>query len=201
MDLNPYKIRNLSANIDFDRLRHVCFWFPVRLVSRQKTSVTRARFSLQKVILSFAKGLYEVLHGQPDWKMDTQRRLLVLVASALNGLLSVLTGSEDSGMNALKQHRQYKYLRLPDIFSTFRANVPSDMTSYGCKWCHATCSLPADVLRGSFVTHSFNAWQTNLKGRLRGGYATCVFSSKPKRQGIVGCVNFMRCPRGLWPTG
>ena len=45
------------------RLRHVYFWFPVRLVSRQKTSVTRARFSLQKVILSSAKGLYEVLHG------------------------------------------------------------------------------------------------------------------------------------------
>ena len=35
--------------------------------------------------------------------------LLQLVASALNGLLSVLTGSEDSGVNALKQHRQYKY--------------------------------------------------------------------------------------------
>ena len=33
----------------------------------------------------------------------------LLVASALNGLLSVLTGSEDSGVNALKQHRQYKY--------------------------------------------------------------------------------------------
>ena len=43
----------------------------------------------------------------------------------------------------------------------------SDMTSYSCKWCHATC----------------------------------VFSSKPKRQGIVGCVNFMRCPWGLWPSG
>ena len=28
-------------------------------------------------------------------------------------------------------------------------------------------SLPADVLWGSFVTHS---WQTNPKGRLRGGY-------------------------------
>ena len=39
-------------------------------------------------------------------------------------------------------------------------------------------SLPADVLWGSFVTHSFlprggemNAWQTNTKGRLRGGYS------------------------------
>ena len=38
-------------------------------------------------------------------------------------------------------------------------------------------SLPADVLWGSFDTHSFlphggemNAWQTNPKGRLRGGY-------------------------------
>ena len=30
-------------------------------------------------------------------------------------------------------------------------------------------SLPADVLWGSFVTHSF-LWQTNPKGRLRGGY-------------------------------
>ena len=37
IDLNPYKIRNLSANIDFHWLRHVCFWFPVRLVSRKKT--------------------------------------------------------------------------------------------------------------------------------------------------------------------
>ena len=46
---------------------------------------------------------------QPDWKVDTQRRLLVLLACALNGLLSVLTRSEDSGVNALKQHRQYKY--------------------------------------------------------------------------------------------
>ena len=33
------------------------------------------------------------------------------------------------------------------------------------------------------------------------GHATCVFSSKPKGQGIVCCVNFMRCPWGLWPTG
>ena len=31
-------------------------------------------------------------------------------------------------------------------------------------------SLPADVLWGSFVTHSFLSWQTNPKGRLRGGY-------------------------------
>ena len=39
-------------------------------------------------------------------------------------------------------------------------------------------SLPSDVLWGSFVTHSFlpvrggemNAWPTNPKGRLRGGY-------------------------------
>ena len=30
-------------------------------------------------------------------------------------------------------------------------------------------SLPADVLWGSFVTHSMNAWQTNPKGRLQGG--------------------------------
>ena len=46
---------------------------------------------------------------QPDWKVDTQRRLLALVASALNGSVSVLTGSEVSLVNALKQHRQYKY--------------------------------------------------------------------------------------------
>ena len=32
-------------------------------------------------------------------------------------------------------------------------------------------SLPADVLWGSFVTHSFHeCWLTNPKGRLRGGY-------------------------------
>ena len=82
MDLNPYKIRNLSANIDFDRLRHVCFWFPVRLVSRQKTSVTRARFSLQKVILSFTKGLYEVLHGHnrtEKWTRNEGYLCLLLV--------------------------------------------------------------------------------------------------------------------------
>ena len=59
IDLNPYKIRNLSANIDFHWLRHVRFKFPVRLVSRQKTQVTRARFSLQKFILSFVNGFYE----------------------------------------------------------------------------------------------------------------------------------------------
>ena len=75
----PYKIRNLSANIDFDRLRYVCFWFPVRLVSRQKTSVTRARFSLQKFVLSFAKGLYEVLHGQPDWKSGHATKACLLL--------------------------------------------------------------------------------------------------------------------------
>ena len=42
-------------------------------------------------------------------KWTRNERLLVLVASAINGLLSLLTGSEDSGVNALKQHRQYKY--------------------------------------------------------------------------------------------
>ena len=57
------RTKSETLNIDFDRLRHVCFWFPVRLVSRQKKSVTRARLSLLKVILSFAKGLYEVLHA------------------------------------------------------------------------------------------------------------------------------------------
>ena len=31
-------------------------------------------------------------------------------------------------------------------------------------------SLPADVLWGSFVTHLLNAWRTNPKGPLRGGY-------------------------------
>ena len=83
-------------------------------------------------------------------------------------LLSVLTGSGDSGVNALKQHRKYKNQRLPDIFSSFRdRNFSSDMTSYSCKWCHAT-------------------W---------------VFSSKPKRQEILRCVNVMRCPKGLWPLG
>ena len=56
----------------------------------------------------------------------------MLVASALNGLLSVLTGSEDSGVNALKQHRQYKYQRLPDIISSFRGNFSSDLTSILC---------------------------------------------------------------------
>ena len=45
-----------------------------------------------------------------------------------------------------------------------------------------TVSLPADVLWGSFVMHSFlprggemNALQTNPKGRLRGGYTTVTF--------------------------
>ena len=57
------RTKSETLNIDFDRLRHVCFWFPARLVSRQKKSVTRARLSLLKVILSFAKGLYEVLHA------------------------------------------------------------------------------------------------------------------------------------------
>ena len=108
------RIRNLSANIDFDRLRNVCFWFAVRLVSRQKTSVTRARFSLQKVILSFAKGLYEVLRGHnrtEKWTLNEGylSGLFMLVASALNGSVSVLTGSEVSRVNALKQHRQDKY--------------------------------------------------------------------------------------------
>ena len=55
---------------------------PVWLVSRQKTSVTRERFSLQKVILSFAKGLYEVLHGH-NWtekwtRNEAYLRLLLL---------------------------------------------------------------------------------------------------------------------------
>ena len=71
----------------------------------------------------------------PPWTTGLKKRTRnegLLVASALNGLLSVLTGSEDSGVNALKQHRQYKYQRLPDILSSFRGNVSSDMTSYGC---------------------------------------------------------------------
>ena len=132
----------------------------------KKTSVTRARFSLQKVILSFAKGFYEVLHGHnrtEKWKRN--EGLIMLVASALNGLLSVLTWCEDSGVNALKQHRQYKYQRLPDIFSSFRGNLSSDMTSYSCN---------------------------------SAMHAMCVFSSKPKRQRTLRCVNFMRCPRGMW---
>ena len=41
------------------------------------------------------------------------------------------------------------------------------------------CSLPADVLWGSFVTHSMNAWQTNPKGRLRGGYRCCCSLVNP----------------------
>ena len=58
-------------------------------------------------------------------------------------------------------------LSPPSCFS------PSPSPSSFCA-CHA--SLPADVLWGLFVTHSFlpngemNAWQTKPKGRLRGGY-------------------------------
>ena len=49
-------------------------------------------------------------------------------------------------------------------------------------------SLSAVVLWGSFVTHSFlrgemNAWQTNLKGRLRGGYS-CIGHDVIERDNI-----------------
>ena len=37
-------------------------------------------------------------------------------------------------------------------------------------------SLPPNVLWGSFVTHSLNAWRTNPKGRLRGGYVLMSIS-------------------------
>ena len=104
------RTKSETLNIDFDLLRHVCFLVPSSASKPPKKVGYSSKIIATKSHLVFCKRtLWSPPWTQPDWKVDTQRRLLVLVACALNGLLSVLTRSEDSGVNALKQHRQYKY--------------------------------------------------------------------------------------------
>ena len=84
----------------------------------------------------------------------------------------------------------YKFHVSCFVFSHFNSRPPLSLLL------HFNCSLPADVLWGSFVTHSggeVNAWQTNPKGRLRGGYFNCDLHGYLTRSRST-CI---KCPSGI----